>query len=288
MRTNATATTVAGKPRYVLGHSDRELRRLRWQGGYWSEPTRRTLKEAGLKRGMRVLDLGCGGGDVSLLAAEIVAPEGSIVGVDRSPEAIGRAATRAHDEELTNVSFRIGDIGDLLDVEGPFDAIIGRFVLMYLPDPAATLRRLQSLLEPDGIVAFVEMDVQAAKSVPAVPFVHSALGWIVETFRRAGVEGAMGPQVWRVLTDAGFVGVSNQVWWEAVPPPAVDLTRLLSETVRSLLPAIEELGVADRATVDIDTLAERLQAEVTAARATLVPPAIVGTWARMPASSASS
>jgi ubiquinone/menaquinone biosynthesis C-methylase UbiE len=286
MHTN-TATTTGGDPIYVLGHSARELQRLRLQSGYWAEPTLRTLKEAGLRRGMRVLDLGCGGGDVSLLAAGIVGPEGSVVGIDRSPEAVGRAATRVHDEELTNVSFHVGDVDGTLDVAGPFDAIIGRFVLMYLPAPVATLRRLRPLLADDGVVAFIEMDVEASRSVPAVPLVTTALNWLTETLRRGGAQSAMGPQVWHVLGDAGFVETSNRVWWEAVCPPAVDLSRLLAETVRSLLPMMGKLGIADAENVRIDTLAERLQAEVTQARATLLPPTIVGTWARMPASSAS-
>lgn len=98
----------------------------------------------------------------------------------------------------------------------------------------------------------------------------------------------MGPQVWHVLADAGFVTASSRVWWEAARPPATDLSRLLAETVRSLLPMMAELAVADPAVVDIDTLAERLQSELTRTRATLLPPAIVGTWARMSASSASS
>jgi hypothetical protein len=129
---------------------------------------------------------------------------------------------------------------------------------MYLPDPVATLRRLRLLLEEDGFVAFVEMDLEATRSVPAVPLVTTAVNWVIDTLRRGGAQSAMGPQVWHVLADAGFVEAASRVWWEAVRPPAIDLSRILAET------------------------------ELTRARATLLPPAIVGTWARMPTSSSSS
>ena len=51
--------------------------------------------EAGIRPGMRVLDLGCGAGDVTFVAADLVGPDGSVVGVDRSPQALARAQLRA-------------------------------------------------------------------------------------------------------------------------------------------------------------------------------------------------
>jgi hypothetical protein len=68
---------------YVLGHSPAEMRRLENQGTMLRPITERLLRNAGIDAGMRVLDLGCGAGDVSMLAAELVGPEGSIVGIDR-------------------------------------------------------------------------------------------------------------------------------------------------------------------------------------------------------------
>ena len=61
--------------------------------------------EAGIRPGMRVLDLGCGAGDVTFVAADLVGPEGSVVGVDRSPEALARARLRAGQRGLTQVRF---------------------------------------------------------------------------------------------------------------------------------------------------------------------------------------
>src|SRR3990172_9261931 len=113
---------------YVCGHSGRELDRLDLQGAVFRDITRRVLEAAGLSAGMRVLDVGCGAGDVSLVAAELVGERGSVLGVDRAPASIQAATARAVAQHLRHVTFQVGEISDLglLDV----DALIGRFVLM--------------------------------------------------------------------------------------------------------------------------------------------------------------
>ena len=79
---------------YALGYSDDEFKRLERQGGYYRDLTEDVLVRAGIGPGMRVLDIGCGVGDVSLIAGRLVGPTGSVLGVDRSSEAIETAARR--------------------------------------------------------------------------------------------------------------------------------------------------------------------------------------------------
>jgi SAM-dependent methyltransferase len=69
---------------YILGHSAREVRRLIRQAGILRPFTERLLRGAGIGRGTRVLDLGCGADDVAMLAAELVGASGSVVGIDRN------------------------------------------------------------------------------------------------------------------------------------------------------------------------------------------------------------
>ena len=83
------------QPKYILGHSPAEVRRLMLQATILRPITERLLRSAKLGPGMRVLDLGCGAGDVSMLAAEFVGPSGAIVGIDRSPEVVASASARA-------------------------------------------------------------------------------------------------------------------------------------------------------------------------------------------------
>ena len=95
---------------YELGHSDRELKRLRLQARLVDPLTQQFFANAGLKPGMRVLDIGSGGGDTALLAEAIVGAEGEVVGVDQSPAAVAAAEKRIAAAGKRNISFRHGDL----------------------------------------------------------------------------------------------------------------------------------------------------------------------------------
>jgi len=88
---------------YVLGHSAEELNRLIDQARLFGELTEDVFVRAGIGPGMRVLDVGCGAGDVSFLLARMVGPSGTVVGVDRSEDAVAMANARARAMGLAQV-----------------------------------------------------------------------------------------------------------------------------------------------------------------------------------------
>ena len=146
---------VAGDADYILGHDDVERRRLNTQALFMEPLTRRGLLAAGLRPGMRVLDVGAGFGDVTLLAASLVGSTGSVVGIEREDSAVAAATARAAAVGATNVRFVAGDIRDTLFDER-FDAVVGRFVLMYLADPAEALEAAVGAVHHGGLVVFQE------------------------------------------------------------------------------------------------------------------------------------
>src|SRR6266705_4043593 len=88
---------------YALGHTGEAFHRLLVQGQLFNTFTRRLLEESCLRAGMQVLDVGCGPGDVSLLAAELVGEQGSVIGVDANASVLHIAQVRAQAAGLSQV-----------------------------------------------------------------------------------------------------------------------------------------------------------------------------------------
>ncbi len=175
--------TQPGAPQYVLGRSEAESQRLIRQAAFLRPSTARVFRKAGLGEGMRVLDLGCGVGDVSFLAAELVGPSGSVVGVDLNPAVLDLARRRAAEKGLMWVAFEEARI-DLIKSEQPFDAVVGRFVLMYQADPIAALRRAFGFLRPGGVLVVQEPDFGVGVTTwPEVALWRHVRHWVGETFR---------------------------------------------------------------------------------------------------------
>src|SRR5215469_15672652 len=140
---------------YALGYTNAEHERLIRQAAIIAPITERFFREAGIGPGQRVLDLGSGMGDVSMLVARLVGPSGEVVGVERDANSIARAKARAAAARLRNVNFLNTDVNNVADQQ-PFDGVVGRFILMFLPDPVSALRSAVGLVRPGGVVAFQE------------------------------------------------------------------------------------------------------------------------------------
>jgi len=132
-------TTGRDDATYAMGRTEAEAKRLIQQAEGIKEFTRRLFLSAGIGPGMRVLDVGTGAGDGALLAAEFVGPSGAVVGIDTNAAILDTARARARAAGHEHVTFLPGDFRTAL-VDGEFDAVIGRHVLMYLGDPVAALR----------------------------------------------------------------------------------------------------------------------------------------------------
>lgn len=267
---------------YALGDSAEEHRRLELQSRFIGELTHALFARAGLREGMRVLDVGCGAGDVSFLARSFVGESGSVLGIDRSPDSVAAARRRAESQGWTNVRFEASAL-EALDEQGPFDALVGRLILLYLPEPSEVLRQLARHVRPGGLVVFQEMDMSTGRSSPELPLYRSIGHWITATFQRAGVEIDMGSRLFRTYRDAGLPPPELLSAARAVGGECPELCAWLAGTLGSLMPLTEKLGVATSAEVQLETLASRLQAAILEGGGVVHTPVYVGAWARTPA-----
>jgi ubiquinone/menaquinone biosynthesis C-methylase UbiE len=264
---------------YVFGHSDEELQRLVTQARLIDPITRQIFKEAGIAVGMRVLDVGSGAGDVAFLVAEIVGPAGEVIGTDRAARAIATARARARAMALSNVSFQEGDPTEMTFDRG-FDAIVGRYILVFSPDPAAMLRKLSRHLRTGGVMAFHEVDRGGACSLPPLPTYDRCEHWITETLRLMGNEPRIGLKLYAHFVAAGMPPPSMRL--QAIIGGAADSEarlRFVADQVVTLLPEMERLGVATVAEVEKDTLLDRMRSELAAGGGVAVGRSEIGVWA---------
>jgi len=264
-------------PQYQPGHDEDELARLELQGRALAPATRMIFAEAGIRPGMRVLDLGCGAGDVTFVAADLVGSDGRVVGVDRSPEALGRARLRAEQRGLAQVLFVEGDVHEPAP-GGPFDAIVGRLVLMYVPDPAAVLRRQATVLRAGGLVVPIEMDEPTSRSLPATPLVSHAEAWLVEAFAKGGIP-TVGPRLWAILEEAGLHPLGMIGIQPHFGPGDPAYVAELAGVIRTSAPLIERTGVATAEEIGVETFAQRVRDELQTYSAVGAYPMLLGAWA---------
>jgi cyclopropane fatty-acyl-phospholipid synthase-like methyltransferase len=262
---------------YEFGSAQDELARLELQGRALAPATRMIFAAAGIRPGMRVLDLGCGAGDVAFVAAGLVGPEGCVVGVDRSPDALARARLRAGQLGLAQVRFVEGDISDAAP-GGPFDAIVGRLLLMYIPDPAAVLRRQATELRAGGLVIPIEIDTATARSLPEIPLVRQARAWLAEAFAKGGIQPSLGTRLWAILAQAGLRPVGMLGIQPHFGPDDPAAAALLAGVIRTAAPLIERTGVATAEEIDAGTFAQRLRDELQRNSAVFAHPILLSAW----------
>ena len=256
---------------------------FRWlerQARLYESFTRQALLEAGIGPGMRVLDVGTGTGAVALLTAQIVGPRGSVVGVDRLPEVLEIAKQRA--EELPNVFFLEGDPAEM-DFDEPFDAVVGRFILVYYPDPVSTLRKLGKKLRPGGLVMFQEPDCTGVRSLHELPVFRRNDRWIVDTLEAAGGDTSIGLRLYEYFISARLPAPQMRLDARIGGGPDFEGYGVAAGFTAALLDSMGERGQLLAREMDLDTLEQRIRAEVVASGGVVVFPSLIAAWTQKPA-----
>jgi SAM-dependent methyltransferase len=271
------------KTDYVLGHSDFEIERLKLQAAALAGITRRLIGECDIQPGMRVLEIGCGAGDVSMLLAEAVGPSGLVVAIDREARAVETTRSRAEVAGHRNIEAIVA-IDDDIPVARPFDAALSRYVLVHQRDPVAMIQRAASAVRPGGIVAFHEVVIYQPNrllSLPSVALFDQVASAMNAAFVATIPSPDVGARLVACFSEAGLP--SPHLIFECVIGDSSSLiVRWLALTYRSMLPHIARLGLEPASVGDPETLAERLEAELAAVRAQVVSNVQICGWAVRP------
>jgi len=233
---------------------------------------------------MRVLVLGRDLADLALLVAERIGDGGTVIAADGDPEVIARARRRAALECFDQVRF-VTEPVHRLTLAHPVDAVVGRFVLMDVPDPIYTVRRLARSVRSGGRIAFQEWHFDSIRWVetsdwPRVTLYRQFVRLALNALRRRQAHVDMGLRLTNVFTEAGL----------SVPEICTDLRALnggaareyefFESFLRDEMPAIEQHGLATAAEMDLDTFARRLKDETETMSGHVFLPLQVGACAR--------
>jgi SAM-dependent methyltransferase len=264
---------------YVMGRNPQETERLRAQALFYDPSTRDLLEQAGVTRDMHVLDLGCGPGDVSLILGEMVGPAGRVVGIDSDSLVLDIARERARTAGYAHVQF-VEDNLEKPKLDGDFDAIVGRLILVHLRDPVAVVRAFTQRLRGPRLAVFQDIDWSIGPiSRPRSPLLAQVWRWIPDVFRRAGLNPEIGTQLREVLLGAGFASPKMRIDAPAGGGSDFGGYEYIASGLRSNLPLLLQFGIARPEEIDIETFAARLRREIVEQNGMMALPAFVGAWA---------
>ena len=261
---------------YALGSDAVEQERLIRQAEWLSAHTERFFRLAGIGPGQRVLDLGSGVGDVALIAGRLVGAGGAVVGAERDARAVARATARMIELGLSQVRFTQVDVA-ALPLDQPFDAAVGRYILMYMQDPVGVLRSVSKLVRAGGVVAFQEWRVDAfQRACKVLPLWHTSAALMFDTFRRTGASTQMGPDLPATFVRAGLPEPETQT------VTLVGAERWMPDVILTLVPQIRALDLPLTALGNLDTLYQRLMEEADSRGVPAPLPELTGAWAQRP------
>jgi ubiquinone/menaquinone biosynthesis C-methylase UbiE len=224
------------------------------------EFTNRLLADSGIKKGMRILDLGCGTGDLCIMASELVGDSGEVVGVDISENAITKARNTIEEKRISSVKFICADLAELPVNIGTFDAVIGRRVLMYMSDASQSITGLLPFLKSNGKMIFQESDCMASSFCnQSMPLHTKVQAWIWDTVEKEGGNVYIGRQLYSLMKKAKL----NILLTRAEAILHTDETGSdLGWVAKMMVPRMILHGIITKEEIDTDTLEERLRLEL--------------------------
>ena len=158
---------------------------------------------AGICSGMRCVDLGCGGGQVTLEMARLVASGGSVTGVDMDEVKLGLARKAAMDRGVGNVEFLAGNVSNW-DEPDAYDVVYSRFLLQHLSEPVELLRRMWAAARTGGRVIVEDADFDGWCCHPPNEGFDFFVRAYAEVIRRRGGDHATGRKLYQYFLQAGI------------------------------------------------------------------------------------
>lgn len=262
-------------PSYVIRGGLEGRERLRVLARVMWPTTSALFDRVEIARDARCLDLGCGGGDLSVALAARVS-DGAVVGVDFDATKVELATTEAATAGVDNVTFRVEDVTTAPEPDDPFDVIYVRFLLTHLPDPAAALQHAIARLAPGGVLMVEDIDFRGHFCEPPSTAFDRYVDLYTAAARARGCDPNIGPRVPGLLLDAGLADVQMYV---VQPADLVgDVKQMAALTMEAIADSVLAAKLAERS--EIDTVVDELYAYASDPHTVLSVPRVVQAWGR--------
>ena len=264
-------------PSYIIRGGIAGRERLRILSRVMRPTSLDLLQRAGLRPHMKVLEIGCGGGDLAFDIARIVGSAGRVLGTDIDQTKLELATSEASEQGLTNVSFQFADITESAPAND-FDLVHARFVLTHLTNPAQALAHIRAALCPGGIIVLEDIDFRGYFCYPDCGAVWRYVQLYTETTMRKGVDANIGPRLPSLLAAAGFENVNMNI----VQPSGTegDVKLLSPLTMENIADAVIAEGLAT--SQEIDRIVAELYAYARTPGTLGCMPRIFEAWATQP------
>jgi len=189
--------------RYVLRGGQPGYERLRLLARVHRPNTAELFRIVGVRPGLRCLDLGFGGGEVTFDLARLVEPGGSVIGIDMDEDKLALARLAIPGQGVTNIEFRSRNVADW-DEPGRYDFAYCRFLLQHLADPVGLLRRMWASVRVGGVIAVEDADFDGLFCEPD----NSGFAFYAAMYPRVcalyGGDPAIGRKLYRYFGEAGI------------------------------------------------------------------------------------
>lgn len=244
---------------YVLRVGDDDEARLALSDRIYGGASRAFIRQLGPLSGRRVLDVGCGSGNLACWLGREVGAGGSVIGVDASDEQIGVARRNAQKRELRNVEFVRADATELDRLPSNFDLVYCRFVLIHLREPVRALRQMWNRVRSEGVLACEEPTTSLHFAFPANELFARANELTMLLGDAAGCDYNLGAKLPGVFLDAGLPWPSMSFFQPAIVDP--ELKSIFPRSFAQVRNAVVSRGLATAEEAD------EIHAELAAAAA---------------------
>jgi ubiquinone/menaquinone biosynthesis C-methylase UbiE len=203
---------------YVLGYRQQEQERLQRQAQELAHESSWLFDQLGDLQGARVVEIGCGPHGCLELLSGRVGPSGSVIGVERSQDAVDLARAMIQERGLKNVEVRCGDARSTGLPRGSFDVATARLVLVNVPEPEQIVAEAVALVRPGGWVAFHEADWIGFLYDPPSGAFSRFIELFVTYSEKHGIDPFVGRKAPRLLREAGLDDVRVNPIIHVYPP----------------------------------------------------------------------